>query len=87
MCEDRHMKKHYNSQEVGKDETRCVATLRKCQRELDHVPMQDTSNDDLIVDCCLYLQKVKHHLVLAISQDHNFCSTAEAQGGSDGYEE
>lgn len=57
-----------------------MCLLRKLMTCGDHVFVQDTSNDDLIVDCCLYLQKVKHHLVLAISKDNNFCSTAESQG-------
>ncbi|KAI5125012.1 hypothetical protein M0805_007436 [Coniferiporia weirii] len=40
----------------------------------------DTSNDELIVDCCLYLREKKGHNVVALSQDKNFCSTAESQG-------
>lgn len=38
------------------------------------------SNDDLIVDCCLYLRDKKGHHVLAISRDHNLCNIAESQG-------
>ncbi|KAH8118312.1 hypothetical protein DFH11DRAFT_1686509 [Phellopilus nigrolimitatus] len=39
-----------------------------------------TSNDDLIVDYCLYLREEKAQNVLAISQDNNFCNSAESQG-------
>lgn len=38
------------------------------------------SNDDLIVDYCLYLRDKKGHHVLAISRDHNLCNLAESQG-------
>ncbi|EJD01230.1 uncharacterized protein FOMMEDRAFT_169392 [Fomitiporia mediterranea MF3/22] len=39
-----------------------------------------TCNDDLIVDCCLFLREKQHHNVLAISQDNNLCTNAESQG-------
>lgn len=42
---------------------------------------QDTTNDDLIVDCCLYFKK-QGRIVFAVSADNNLISIAESQGNA-----
>ena len=39
-----------------------------------------TSNDDLIVDCCLYLHEKLHMRVISVSADYNLSTKIAEQG-------
>ena len=55
-------------------------SLGSFRQDVIHMNLKGVSNDDLIVDLCLFLREKRQQNVLVISQDNNLCTTAESQG-------